>query len=304
MATAAPGAGTSPTPMTRPASPPSSGRLKAIGPTLVVLEATGGLEAPLAAALAAAKVPLAVVNPRQVRDLARAMGVLAKTDAIDAKILATFAEKIRPEVRDLPDQDAREFQAILARRRQILEMRVAEQNRLGTATAPKVRRDLQAHIRYLDRRVKQMDAELESAIQASEVYRAKDDLLRSVPGIGPAASRTLLASLPELGQLDGKRIAALAGLAPMARDSGTLKGRRMIRGGRADVRCGVVHGDALGGAVQPAAQDVLRPPARRRQAGQGGPDRSGQEAADDPQRHDQVESSLGPPGRPSRIKDC
>jgi transposase len=211
-------------------------RLKAAAPALVVLEATGGLEAPLAAALAAAKLPVAVVNPRQVRDLAKAMGTLAKTDAIDAKVLATFAEKIRPEVRDLPDDQARAFEAILTRRRQLLEMRVAEQNRLGTATAPKVRKNLQAHIRYLDHRVKEMDAELESAIEHSEVYRAKDDLLRSVPGIGPGASRTLLASLPELGKLDAKRIAALAGLAPMARDSGTFKGRRMIRGGRADVR--------------------------------------------------------------------
>jgi transposase len=211
-------------------------RLKALGPTLIVLEATGGLEAPLAAALAAAKLPVAVVNPRQVRDLAKAMGTRAKTDAIDAEILAHFAEKIRPEVRDLPDEEARLFEAILARRRQLLEMRVAEQNRLGSATAPKVRRDLQAHIRYLDRRVEEMDTELESAIEKSEVYRAKDDLLRGVPGIGPVASRTLLASLPELGKLNAKRIAALAGLAPMARDSGTLKGRRMICGGRADVR--------------------------------------------------------------------
>jgi transposase len=211
-------------------------RLKALGPTLVVLEATGGLEAPLAAALAAAKLPVAVVNPRQVRDLAKAMGTLAKTDAIDAKVLALFAEKIRPQVRDLPDEEARQFEAILTRRRQLLEMRVAEQNRLGVATAPKVRKDLQAHIRYLDHRVKEMDTELESAIEQSEVYRVKDDLLRSVPGIGPVASRTLLASLPELGKLNAKKIAALAGLAPMARDSGTLKGRRMICGGRADVR--------------------------------------------------------------------
>lgn len=211
-------------------------RLGGLGPTLVVLEATGGLEAPLAAAPAAAKLPVAVVNPRQVRDLARAMGTLAKTDAIDARVLARFAEKVRPEVRDLPDEEARRFEAILTRRRQLLEMRVAEQNRLAAATAPKVRRDLQAHVRYLDRRVKEMDAELEAAIEKSEVYRAKDDLLRGVPGIGPVASRTLLASPPELGKLDGKKIAALAGLAPMARDSGTIRGRRRICGGRAEVR--------------------------------------------------------------------
>jgi transposase len=211
-------------------------RLGVLGPALVVLEATGGLETPLAAALAAAKVPVAVVNPRQVRDLARAMGVLAKTDAIDARVLAAFAERVRPEVRELPGEDARQFEAILARRRQLLRMRVAERNRLGSATDAGVCKDLRAHIRYLDRRVKEMDAELGSAIERSEVYRAKDDLLRSVPGVGPVASRTLLAGLPELGRLDAKRIAALAGLAPMSRDSGTLRGRRMIRGGRADVR--------------------------------------------------------------------
>jgi transposase len=211
-------------------------RLTALGPTLVVLEATGGLETPLAAALAAAKIPVAVINPRQARDFAKAIGTLAKTDAIDAKILALFADKIRPQVRDLPDEEARKFEAILTRRRQLLEMRVAEQNRLAATTTPKVRKDLEAHIRFLDHRVEEMDTELERTVQESEVYRAKDILLRSVPGIGPVASRTLLASLPELGQLDGKRIAALAGLAPMARDSGTLKGRRMIGGGRADVR--------------------------------------------------------------------
>ena len=201
--------------------------LKPIAPTLIVLEATGGLETALAAALAAAKLPVAVINPRQARDFARATGALAKTDA---KILAAFADEIRPEIRELPDEDARKFEAILARRRQIVEMRVAEQNRPGSATAARVRKDLLAHIRYLERKVKEMDAELESAIAKSDVYRAKDDLLRSVPGIGPGASRTPLACLPELGKLDSKKIAALAGLAPMARDSGTFKGRRMICG--------------------------------------------------------------------------
>jgi transposase len=210
--------------------------LRTVGPTLVVLEATGGLEAPLAVALAAAKIPVVVANPRQVRDFARGLGILAKTDAIDAKVLATFAEKAELQVRELPDEDARKFEAILVRRRQLVEMRVAEQNRLAAATAPKVRKSLQAHIRYLDQRVEEMDAELERAVQDSPVYRAKNDLLRSVPGIGPVVSRTLLASLPELGKLNGKRIAALAGLAPKPDDSGTIKKRRVIIGGRADVR--------------------------------------------------------------------
>ncbi len=212
------------------------GRLRAAGPTLVVLEATGGLEIPLAAALAAAKIPVAVVNPRQVRDFARAMGTLAKADAIDARALADFAEKIRPQARALPDEDARRFEALLTRRRQLLEMRVAEKNRLQAATSPGALEDLRAHIRYLDGRVEEMDGELGRAAQGSDAFRAKDDLLRGVPGIGPVASRTLLACLPELGELDGKRVAALAGLAPMARDSGTMMGRRRIAGGRAEVR--------------------------------------------------------------------
>jgi transposase len=210
--------------------------LGTLPPTLVVLEATGGLEAPLAAALAAAKIPVVVANPRQVRDFAKGLGIWAKTDAIDAKVLACFAEKAEPQVRALPDEDARRFEAILTRRRQLVEMRVAEQNRLAAATAPKVKKSLQAHIRYLDQRVEEMDAELERAVQDSPVYRAKDQLLRSVPGIGPVASRTLLASLPELGRLNAKRVAALAGLAPKPDDSGTIKKRRVIVGGRAEVR--------------------------------------------------------------------
>jgi transposase len=210
--------------------------LAALKPTLVVLEATGGLEAPLAAALAAAKVPVVVANPRQVRDFAKGLGIWAKTDAIDARVLACFAEKAELQVRELPDEQARKFEAILTRRRQLVEMRVAEQNRLAAATAPKVKESLRAHLRYLDERVEEMDAELEQTVQDSPVYRVKNDLLRGVPGIGPVASRTLLACLPELGKLNAKRIAALAGLAPKPDDSGTIKKRRVIIGGRADVR--------------------------------------------------------------------
>jgi len=212
-------------------------RLKAMRPTLIVLEATGGLEAPLAAALAAAKLPVAVVNPRQVRDFAKATGQLAKTDALDARVLAHFAEAIRPQVRALPDEQARQLEAILVRRQQLLEMRTAEQNRLASAVGEAVREDLQTHIIYLTRRIEERDDELDQAIQASAVWRVKDDLLQSVPGIGKVVSRTLVASLPELGTLSGKRIAALAGLAPRARDSGTLRGKRTIGGGRVDVRC-------------------------------------------------------------------
>lgn len=212
-------------------------RLAALGPTLVVLEATGGLEAPLAAALAAVAIPVAVINPRQARDFARATGRLAKTDAIDAAALAHFAEAIRPQARAVPDEQARALDSVLTRRRQLVEMRTAERNRQSATPGPEaVRRDLAAHIEYLDRRVGEMDGELQQAIQASAAWRARDDLLKGVPGIGDVVSRTLVAALPELGTLSGRRIAALVGLAPVARDSGTLKGRRMIAGGRGEVR--------------------------------------------------------------------
>jgi transposase len=211
-------------------------RLKALNPTLIVLEATGGLEVPIALALASAGLAVAVVNPRQVRDFAKATGRLAKTDRIDALVLAHFADAIRPAVRPLPDEDARRLDALITRRRQVIEMRTAEQNRLGSTTAAVVRRDLEAHIAYLTRQVEGLDQELEQAIEASPCWKAKDDLLRGVPGIGKVVSRTILATLPELGTLSNKRITALVGLAPVARDSGTLKGRRCIAGGRGTVR--------------------------------------------------------------------
>jgi transposase len=210
--------------------------LKALNPALIVLEATGGLEVPLAVALAAAGLAVAVVNPRQVRDFARATGRLAKTDRIDAEVLAHFADAIRPAVRPLPDEDGRRLDALVTRRRQVIEMRTAELNRLGSTTPAVVRRDLEAHIAYLTGQVEGLDKELEQAIEASPCWKAKDDLLRGVPGIGKVVSRTILATLPELGTLSNKRISALVGLAPVARDSGTLKGRRCIAGGRGTVR--------------------------------------------------------------------
>lgn len=211
-------------------------RLRAAGPALVVLEATGGLEVPVAVALAAAGLAVAVVNPRQVRDFARATGRLAKTDRIDAAVLAHFADAIRPEARPLADDDTRRLEALVTRRRQLIEMRTAEQNRLGSAAAPAVRRNLEAHIAYLSGQVDDLDRELSRAIQESPCWKAKDDLLRGVPGVGGVTSRTILALLPELGTLSNKRISALVGLAPVARDSGTLHGRRHIAGGRGPVR--------------------------------------------------------------------
>jgi len=211
-------------------------RLAGARPALVALEATGGLGHACAAALAAAGHPVAVVNPRQARDFAKATGRLAKTDAIDAEGLALFAERVRPEPRPLPGEQAREFEALLQRRRQLLEMRAAERNRLGAAAAAPVRASLQAHIDWLSKQLEKVDKELGAAVEASPVWRAKDELLRGIPGIGPAVSRTLLAALPELGALTRQQIAALAGLAPVSRDSGRRKGQRSIGGGRAEVR--------------------------------------------------------------------
>jgi len=203
--------------------------------TLVVCEATGGYEAALVGALAAAGLPIVVANPRQVRDFAKATGQLAKTDAIDAQVLALFAERVRPEPRPLPDAAAQALDALLTRRRQLVEMLVAERNRLLVA-APAVRRDLQHHIRFLERRLREADDDLHTAVKASPVWRVKDDLLQSVPGVGRVVSLTLLAELPELGRLSHKAIAALVGVAPLNRDSGTLRGKRLVYGGRAPVR--------------------------------------------------------------------
>jgi transposase len=210
-------------------------RLRESSPELVVLEATGGHETAAVAALAEAGLPVVVVNPRQVRDFGRATGQLAKTDRIDARVLALFAERVRPEVRPLPDADAQELQALLARRRQLIGMMVAEKNRLKTAPAA-VAKGIRRHIEWLKRQLKSVDSDLDGRIRKSPVWRAKEDLLRSVPGIGPVASRTLIGELPELGKLNRRQIAALAGVAPLNRDSGTLRGKRMVWGGRRSVR--------------------------------------------------------------------
>jgi transposase len=210
-------------------------RCEALAPTLIVCEATGGYEAALVAALATAGLPVVIANPRQVRDFAKATGHLAKTDAIDAQVLALFAERVRPEPRPLPDEAAQALDALLTRRRQLVEMLVAERNRLLIAR-PAVRRDLQQHIRFLERRLREADDDLHTAVKASPAWRVKDDLLQSVPGVGRVVSLTLLAELPELGRLTHKEIAALVGVAPLNRESGTLRGKRLVYGGRAPVR--------------------------------------------------------------------
>ena len=210
-------------------------RLRELAPALIVLEATGGYEALIAAQLAAVGLPVAVMNPRPVRDFAKACGRLAKTDRIDAQVLARYAQVMRPEVRPLKDEQSRELEALFLRRRQIVEMLTMEKNRLGMA-AVRVRKGLKTHIAWLEKRVEDIDGELKALIQRSPVWRAKDAVLRSAKGIGPVASVAKLAQLPELGRLDRKKISALVGIAPLNNDSGTFKGRRSIWGGRSTVR--------------------------------------------------------------------
>jgi transposase len=210
-------------------------RLVALAPELVVLEATGGFELPVAAALATAGVPVAVVNPRQVREFARGIGQLAKTDALDAAVLARFAEVVHPTPRPRPAAQAQELSALLTRRRQLQAMLIAERQRLGTALLA-VRPPIMRHIRFLEAELEDLERQMRDAVQASPLWREQEDLLRSTPGIGPTTALALLAEVPELGQLDRKKIAALVGVAPFPCDSGKLRGKRIVWGGRARVR--------------------------------------------------------------------
>lgn len=222
-------------------------RLKRLDATLIVVEATGGYEMELVAALAAKALPVTVVNPRQVRDFARATGKLAKTDRIDAQVLAQFAEAVQPEVRQLKDDQARELDALILRRRQLIDMLVAEKNRLNRSDKS-VRKDIQAHITWLKKRLKDTDDHIDNFIKSSPLWRVTDELIQSIPGVGRVLSFTLLARLPELGRLDRRQIAMLVGVAPLNRDSGQYRGKRCIWGGRKDVR-NVLHMTTLA-AVQ------------------------------------------------------
>ena len=210
-------------------------KLTPMRPSLIVMEATGGYEALAALCLAQAGLPVAVVNPRQVRDFARAQGRLAKSDRIDCGVLADFGRAMRPEVRALPDEQAQQLQAVLVRRRQVVEMLVAEKNRLLLAHA-RIQPCLKEHIAWLEQQLADLDHQLRKLLQQSPIWRENDKLLRSVPGVGPVMSTTLVAELPELGQLDRKQIAALVGVAPFNCDSGNQQGKRRIWGGRASVR--------------------------------------------------------------------
>lgn len=238
-------------------------RLQALQPALIVLEATGGWELPVTGTLGAAGLPVAVVNPRQVRAFAKATGRLAKTDRLDAHVLAQFAEAVRPTPRPLPETAAQDLQALLTRRRQLIDMLTAERNRLSRASA-RVRPDIRAHITWLEQRLGSVDEELAAMIRHSPLWREQDDLLQSAPGVGPVLAATLLAGLPELGTLNRRQIAALVGVAPLNQDSGTLHGKRMVWGGRAAVRAVLYMGALVATRCNPVIKAFYQ---RLRQAG-------------------------------------
>ncbi|MBC7940459.1 MAG: IS110 family transposase [Chitinophagaceae bacterium] len=211
-------------------------RLREVAAELIVLEATGGFEQVVTATLAGAALPVVVVNPRQVRDFARASGKLAKTDTLDAAVIALFAERMRPELRPLPSEAAQQLGELAARRRQVIEMMTAEGHRLRQAAHRRVHKRVAAHVAWLQAELADIDRDLDQTIRDSELWRQQEALLTSVPGVGPTVARTLLAELPELGQLDRRALAALVGVAPMNRDSGQHRGQRSIQGGRSVVR--------------------------------------------------------------------
>ena len=210
--------------------------LIALRPALIVLEATGGLEIPVTAALHAAGLPVVVINPRQVRDFAKALGQLAKTDRLDARVLAHFAAAIKPPLRPIKSKDELELDALVGRRGQLVEMLTAEKNRRGSAATDTVRKEIKEHIDWLQDRIAELDEQLQALLKSSSLWQVKDDLLQSVPGIGPVVSFSMLADLPELGTLNRQQISKLVGVAPLNCDSGQLRGTRHIYGGRARVR--------------------------------------------------------------------
>jgi transposase len=227
-------------------------KLGEISPTLIVLEATGGLERRAVAALAGASLPVVAVNPRQVRDFAKATGQLAKTDAIDAAVLALFADRIRPQVRPLRDEETQELEALVVRRRQVVDMLTAEKNRLIAAPPSKrVRTAIGKTIKWFQKQLEEIDSDLDNAVKGSPLWREKDDLLQSVPGVGKVLSRTLLSLVPELGTLGKKQLAALVGVAPLNWDSGQQRGRRCIWGGRAQVRAVLYMGALVAARFNP-----------------------------------------------------
>ena len=233
-------------------------QMKRLEPAMVLVEASGGLELPLVAALALEELAVVVVNPRQVRDFARATGKLAKTDALDAAVLAHFAEAVRPPMRPLRDAETQVLNSQVARRHQLMTMLVSEKNRLGSATTAAVRQRIEVHIEWLERELNDLDEDLRQTLRRSPVWREKDDLLRTVPGVGEQLSLALLAYLPELGTLDRRQIAALVGVAPYNRYSGTMRGKRTIWGGRARVRAALYMGALVASRFNPVIRDFYQ----------------------------------------------
>ena len=250
-------------------------QLQEVMPAAIILEATSGVELPLAAALAAASLPVAVVNPRQVRDFAKSTGQLAKTDRLDARVLAHFGGAVRPLVRPLRDADTQVLGAVRPRRRQVTEISVAEKNRMSRAV-PEVRPRIQAHIAWLEQELKDLEGDLRGSIRSGPVWREKDELLRSVPGVGEQVSVTLLAEPRELGTLGRKQIAALVRVAPFSRDSGPRRGKRAVWGGRARARAALYMRALVASRWNPVVRDFYQ----RRQAEEAGPDGLYAEAAD------------------------
>jgi transposase len=232
-------------------------KLSRIGPELTVFESTGGYELLATSSLAEAGLPVVIVNPRQVRNFAKATGILAKTDAIDARVIAHFAEAVKPNVRPLKDRETSELTALVTRRRQIIEMIVAEGNRFKLASK-RNKKDIKDHIRWLKKRMDKIESDIGKMIQRSPIWRCKDDILQSVPGIGPITSASLICDLPELGVLSPKKIAMLAGLAPLNCDSGKFKGRRRIWGGRASVRSGLYMATLAATRCNPAIKEFYQ----------------------------------------------
>lgn len=209
--------------------------VQSFSPRLVVLEATGGLERAAVGALGAKGLPVVVINPRQIRDFAKAKGILAKTDKLDAEVIAEFAEAIRPEIRPLKPQETQELEALVTRRRQVVQMITAEKERLPTAVRA-AKKDIEAHIQWLEKRRDKLNKDLERKIQNTPLWRAKDEILQSPKGVGPVLSHMLLAKMPELGTLNRKQAGKLVGVAPLNRDSGKFRGKRKVWGGRAEIR--------------------------------------------------------------------
>jgi len=233
-------------------------KLKDADVSLVVMEATGGFETTVACALGAARLPVAVVNPRQIRDFARATGTLAKTDAIDARIIAHFAEAIRPPVRPLADEDALVLGELVARRRQVVEMMTAERNRRRNVRDKRVAKRIDRHLALLQKELTEIETDIDDGIRRSPIWHEKEQLFQSVPGVGKNLARTLIAEMPELGALDRRAVAMLAGVAPVNCDSGTMRGRRTIRGGRAHVRTALYMAALVASRFNPVLKDFYR----------------------------------------------